>query len=555
MITEIPYQVIKSKLIEKIAQLLEDKKLPLLSDVRDESAHDVRIVLEPKNRTVDANLLMEHLFKQTELEVRFAMNMNVLSSDGVPKVMSLKEVLKEYLDHRHNVLKRKSKYRLDRIMARLEILSGYLAAYLNLDEVIRIIRASRDTESAKNALMERFSFDDVQAQAIVDMQLKRLTHLQIEDLRKELAELHALIAHLRDLLEHHEKILAIIKDETNELAAKYGDDRRTDIVADDVEQINVEDLIKEEDMVVIISKLGYIKRMAVSLYKNQGRGGKGSATANLVEDDFLSQVFVASTHDYVMFITNAGKAYWVKVHEIPEASKSSRGSHIKSLLQVSADEEITTVVTLKEFSETQYLFMATANGTVKKTVTLDFQNAKTKGIQAINLRSGDKLVSAILTGGSDELVLVTRRGKALRITEEEVRPMGRAAGGVAGIKLAEGDETTAAVHIEPDTTMLLVTEKGVGKRVDFAEFGQHGRGTGGQIVFGNIEGKGEIIGALAIKDSDEVMCITSQGKTLRVLANTISQQGRASTGIKVLDIAPPDYVIGIDKVANDEEEK
>lgn len=553
--TEVPYGVNTTTLINRIKELARDKVIDGITAANDESSDrtGMRLVIDLKRGAV-TKIIINQLFAKTELQSNFGV-INLALVKGRPQILTLKDLVRYFVEHRDDVVTRRTQYELRKALERAHILEALIVAIDNIDEVIRIIRGSRDTESAKSALMERFSFDDVQAQAIVDMQLKRLTHLQIEDLRKELAELYALIAHLRDLLAHHEKILAIIKEETNELSAKFGDERRTDIVADDVEQINVEDLIKEEDMVVIISKLGYIKRMAVSLYKNQGRGGKGSATANLVEDDFLSQVFVASTHDYVLFITNAGKAYWVKVHEIPEASKSSRGSHVKSLLQVSADEEITTVVTFKEFSETQYLFMATANGTVKKTVTLDFQNAKTKGIQAINLRSGDKLVSAILTGGNDELVLVTRRGKALRITEEEVRPMGRAAAGVAGIKLAEGDETTAAVHIEPDTMMLLVTERGVGKRVDFAEFGQHGRGTGGQIVFGNIEGKGEIIGALAIKDSDEVMCITSQGKTLRLLANSISQQGRASTGIKVLDIAMPDYVIGIDKVANDESEE
>ncbi|HBD68524.1 MAG TPA: DNA gyrase subunit A, partial [Treponema sp.] len=386
-----------------------------------------------------------------------------------------------------------------------------------------------------------------------DMRLGRLTNLRIDELRKEMEEVKALIAHLEDLLAHHEKILGIIKTETNELAEKYGDDRKTDIVAGEVEEINVEDMIKEEDMVILISKLGYIKRVPVSLYKSQGRGGKGTISAKLVEEDYINQLFIASTHDYLMFITNEGKAYWIKVHEIPEASKTSRGSHIKSLLMVNANEEITTTVSLKDFSETEYLFMATANGVVKKTPTFEFRNAKARGIQAVRLDDGDKLVSAILSSGNDEILLVSRRGQALRITEEEVRPMGRSGRGVAGMKLADGDELCGAIHVESDAKILVITEKGIGKRVDFEEFSAHGRGTGGQKVFGNVDDKGEIIGALTVKDTDSVMCITSQGTSIRVDADSISKQGRSSSGVKVVDISTPDYVVGIDRIAQSDE--
>ena len=376
----------------------------------------------------------------------------------------------------------------------------------------------------------------------------------LDELKKEMAELQAFIAYCRDLLEHHEKILELIKKETNELAEKFGDDRRTEIIASEVEQINVEDMIKEEDMVILISKLGYIKRIPVSLYRSQGRGGRGSISAKLVEEDYINQLFIASTHDYLMFITNEGKAYWIKVHEIPEASKTSRGSHIKSLLAVNANEEITTVVNMKEFSETQYLFMATAGGVVKKTPTYEFRNAKTKGMQAAGLKDGDKLVSAILSTGNDELLLVTRRGQALRISEEEVRSMGRTGRGVIGMKLSAGDEICAAIHVDESAKILVVTEKGIGKRVEFTEFSAHGRGTGGQRIFGNVDEKGEIIGALTIGDEDSVMCITSQGTSLRVEAKEISQQGRASSGVKIVDIVEPDYVVGIDRIAKGEED-
>jgi len=422
-----------------------------------------------------------------------------------------------------------------------------------MEEGIKITRGSRDTASAKNALMERFSFDDIQAQAIVDMQLKRLTSLEIEDLRKELQELELLIEHLKDLLAHPEKILALIKQETDELAEKFGDDRRTDIVSDEVEEINIEDLIKKEQMVVLVSNLGYIKRVPVTAYKRQNRGGKGSNSAALVEDDFIDQIFTASTHDYIMFITNEGKAYWVKVHEIPEASRTSRGSHIKSLLAVSSDEEITTIVSLKEFSSDTYLLMATAGGIVKKVQTDSFQNAKTRGIIAIKLDEGDKLVSAILTTGKDELMLVTRHGQALRVSETEIRDQGRASHGVIGIRLSGGDELTGALRINGGK-LLVMSENGYGKRVDFSEFSPHGRGTGGQKVYTITEKTGEVVGLLAVADDDEIVCITGQGKTIRVQVSSINVMGRAAQGVKILDIESPDQLIGLDVVAREDEE-
>ena len=386
------------------------------------------------------------------------------------------------------------------------------------------------------------------------MQLKRLTHLLIEDLEKEIKELQAWIDYLQDLLNHHEKILQKIKDETNEIAKKYGDDRRTDIVADEITEINIEDMIKKEEVVILISNLGYIKRISASAYKRQGRGGKGSNSAKLVEDDFINKIFIASTHDYVTFITNEGKAYWIKVHEIPEASRNSRGAHIKGLLAVSSDEEITTVVTLKDFSDNQFMFMSTAKGVVKKVKTSEFQNARTRGIIAIKLDDGDKLVNAVLSEGNDEIVMITRKGKALRINEEEVRAMGRASRGVTGIRLSSEDELTAALKVNNNEKMLLMTEFGYGKRVEYDEFSQHGRGTGGQKVYEVKEKTGEIIGAVSIETNEELVCITSQGKTLRVLASSISEQSRTSQGIRILNIDKPDMVIGLDKIAEKEEE-
>ncbi|MFC2281301.1 MAG: DNA topoisomerase (ATP-hydrolyzing) subunit A, partial [Treponema socranskii subsp. buccale] len=356
--TEVPYGVNTKVLCERIGELARNKDIDGITGINDESSDrtGMRIVIDLKRGAI-TKIVLNQLFTKTALQSNFGV-INLALVGGRPQILTLKQLVQHFVEHRDQVVTRRTQFELNKALAREHILQALIVAINNIDEVIKIIRASRDTEEAKNNLKKRFDFDDVQAQAIVDMQLKRLTHLEIDDLKKELAELEALIAHLRDLLAHHEKLLALVKTETNELAEKYGDDRRTDIVADEIEEINVEDMIKQEDVVILVSKLGYIKRLAATQYKSQGRGGKGSFSANLVEDDYINQIFIASTHDCIMFITNEGKAYWIKVHEIPEASKMSRGSHIKSLLAVSADEEITTTVTVKEFSGDNYVLMA-----------------------------------------------------------------------------------------------------------------------------------------------------------------------------------------------------
>ena len=551
--TEVPYQVNTTALVAKIGELAREKVIEGIAAVNDETSDraGLRLVIELKRGAI-AKVVLNQLFSKTALQSSFGV-INLALVDGRPQTLTLKQLVGYFVAHRQEVVTRRVRFDLKKAEERAHILRALIVAIDNIDEVIKIIRGSRDTASAKNALMERFSFDDIQAQAIVDMQLKRLTSLEIEDLRKELQELELLIEHLKDLLVHPEKILALIKQETDELAEKFGDDRRTDIVSDEVEEINIEDLIKKEQMVVLVSNLGYIKRVPVTAYKRQNRGGKGSNSAALVEDDFIDQIFTASTHDYIMFITNEGKAYWVKVHEIPEASRTSRGSHIKSLLAVSSDEEITTIVSLKEFSSDTYLLMATAGGIVKKVQTDSFQNAKTRGIIAIKLDEGDKLVSAILTTGKDELMLVTRHGQALRVSETEIRDQGRASHGVIGIRLSGGDELTGALRINGGK-LLVMSENGYGKRVDFSEFSPHGRGTGGQKVYTITEKTGEVVGLLAVADDDEIVCITGQGKTIRVQVSSINVMGRAAQGVKILDIESPDQLIGLDVVAREDEE-
>ena len=551
--TEVPYQVNTTALVAKIGELAREKVIEGIAAVNDETSDraGLRLVIELKRGAI-AKVVLNQLFSKTALQSSFGV-INLALVDGRPQTLTLKQLVGYFVAHRQEVVTRRVRFDLKKAEERAHILRALIVAIDNIDEVIKIIRGSRDTASAKNALMERFSFDDIQAQAIVDMQLKRLTSLEIEDLRKELRELELLIEHLKDLLAHPEKILALIKQETDELAEKFGDDRRTDIVSDEVEEINIEDLIKKEQMVVLVSNLGYIKRVPVTAYKRQNRGGKGSNSAALVEDDFIDQIFTASTHDYIMFITNEGKAYWVKVHEIPEASRTSRGSHIKSLLAVSSDEEITTIVSLKEFSSDSYLLMATAGGIVKKVQSDSFQNAKTRGIIAIKLDEGDKLVSAILTTGQDELMLVTRHGQALRVSETEIRDQGRASHGVIGIRLSGGDELTGALRINGGK-LIVMSENGYGKRVDFSEFSPHGRGTGGQKVYTVTEKTGEVVGLLAVADDDEIVCITGQGKTIRVQVASINVMGRAAQGVKILDIESPDQLIGLDVVAREDEE-
>ena len=570
--TEVPYGVNTTNIIKRINELAENKVIEGIADANDETSDRVgmRLVVELKKNAI-TKIVLNQLFAKTDLQSNFGIiNLALVPQpkDGLrydepqlqlpnvylkPQVLTLKQLIEQFVNHRDEVITRRTIYDLKVAKHKMKILQALITAINNIDEVIAIIKSSQDTEEAKSRLEKRFEFDDEQSQAIVDMPLKRLTHLLIEDLQNQIKELQALIDHLEDLLAHHEKIRQIIKDETNELAEKYGDERKTDIISSEVEQINVEDMIKEEDMVVMISKLGYMKRVSINQYKKQGRGGTGSNSTSLLEDDYVNQLFIGSTHDNILFVSNIGKAYWIKVHEIEESSKNSRGKHIRSMIQIGADEEITTVVTLRDFSEDSYLFMTTSKGIVKKVQTSEFSNAKTRGIIGLKLKSDDKLVSAIPTDGKSEVLIVTRRGKALRFNEDAVRCMGRASGGICGMKLAEGDEISGVVKVTEGENVLLLTEKGYGKRVRFEDFNPHGRGTGGQRIFGNIEERGEIIGVLNVKESDEIVCMTSQGKTLRVTASTINEQGTGSTGVKVVKISEPDFLVGLDKVPDSKE--
>lgn len=573
--TEVPYGVNTTNIIRRIKELVRDKQIDGVVNANDESSDrsGMRLVVDLKKGAI-TKIVLNQLFAKTDLQSNFGViNLALVPQvkEGAPRydepgmltlpatylkpeVLTLKQLIQHFVNHRDEVITRRTIYDLKVAKHRMHILEALITAINNIDEVIQIIKSSENTEDAKLKLEKRFNFDDEQAQAIVDMQLKRLTHLLIEDLQKEIKELQALIDYLEGLLADHNKILNLIKDETRGLAEKYGDDRRTEIVASEVEQINVEDMIKDEDMVVMISRMGYIKRVPADKYKKQGRGGTGSNGTNLLDDDYVNQLFIGSTKEILLFITNLGRAYWMKIHEIPESEKAARGAHIKGLLQVGPDEEITTVVSLKEFSDDLFLFMTTAQGVVKKVRSTEFQNAKTRGIIGIKLNDNDKLISAIPTTGDCEVMLISRRGKALRITEDSVRLMGRASCGIKGMKLSEGDEIAAAVKVEKDANMILLTEKGVGKRISFDLYSVHGRGTGGQRIFGNTESKGEIIGAINVKDKDEVVCMTSQGKTLRFKATDIKEQGTGASGVNVVRVTEPDFIVGLDKVQADDED-
>jgi len=550
--TEIPYNVNKAMLLEKIGQLMRDKVIDGIANANDESDRDgIRIVIELKKGAI-LKVILNLLFSNTQLQTTFGI-INLALVGGKPQLLTLRELVYHFVEHRVDVVTRRTRYDLRKAEERAHILEGLIIALANIDEVIAIIKKSRDVATARIKLQERFLLSEAQSEAIVEMRLGRLTSLEVEKIEQELAELKTRIAYYKSLLADEKKLRGVIKDETKEIADKYGDKRRTEIVAGEVENINIEDLIKKEEMMIIISNLGYVKRVPVSAYKNQGRGGKGMQSAKLAEDDYVRQIFVASTHEYVMFITSAGKAYWMKVHELPEGSRTSKGSHIKSLLTVSPNEDITAIVSLKDFSENEYLFMGTACGVVKKVKTSEFVNAKTRGIVAINLDEGDKLVSALLTKGKDEVVLISRRGQALRTHEDNVRAMGRSSRGVTGMKLSNGDELAGMLRVDDNEKMLILSEFGYGKRVEFSEFSSHGRGTGGQKIYTVAEKTGEIVGCVNVSDKEDIMCITSQGKSIKLKVSDIRVMGRSAQGVRILSIDKPDFVIGLDRIVKEDD--
>jgi DNA gyrase subunit A len=552
IVTEIPYQVNKSNLIIRIADLVKERKIDGIVDLNDESdRHGMRIVIDLR-KGVSPKVILNQLFAHTALQASFGV-INLALVKGLPKVLSLKEMLECFIAHRKEVVTRRTRYDLARAEERAHILLGLKIALENIDEVVAIIKKSRDVETARLNLMTRFALSEKQSQAILDMRLQRLTSLEIKKIVDELAEVLALIAHLKELLASEQKILGVVREETAEIAKKFGDDRRTEIIEEEAEEINIEDLIAVEDMAILISNRGSIKRIPVTAYRRQGRGGKGSSSANLREEDFIEQFFIASTHDYVLFITNQGKAYWVKVHEIPESSRQAKGQSIKVLLSIGSEEEITAVVSLRNFTDERFALMATRRGVVKKVKISEFVNARTRGIVAINLDQNDGLVTALLTSGKEEVVFVTRKGYALRFNEEAVRAMGRASHGVQGIRLSDKDELAGVAMVRKGEQMLLVSEFGFGKRTEYDNFSPHGRGTRGQICYKASERTGEVIGVLSVNPKDDLVCITSQGNALKLSLSGIATLGKAAMGVRIVNITKPDVVVGVARAVKEEQ--
>ena len=555
VVNEIPYMVNKAALVTRIAELVHDRKIDGIADLRDESDRNgMRIVIELK-KGVSPKVILNQLFTHTQLQVNF--NVNALALvHGRPQVLTLREMIQYFINHRHEVIVRRTKYDLRKAEEREHILEGLKIALDNIDEVIRTIRESADVDTARTSLMERFGLTEIQAQAILDMRLQRLTSLETQKIIDELEQVRALIRELRELLASESKIRALIKAETQEITDKYGDERRTAIELDEIEEIDIEDLIQKQDMVVLISSRGFIKRVAFNAYTAQGRGGKGSlSSGNLREDDFIEHVFVASTHSNILFFTSVGKAYYLKVHEIPEAARTAKGTHVKALMEISADEDVSSVVAVKDFNQNAHVLFATSAGQLVKVPTAAFVNAKRRGIRAIGLREGDTLVTAFITQPNDEVFIVSRHGQAARINESTIREVGRGAQGVRGLRLKDGDELTAAPIASNDPDVLLVTQQGYGKRTAFEEFAVHNRGVQGVRAYSVSEETGEVTAAVPVSEGDEIIAVTSQGKTVRLKTDEITRQGRTARGVRVMTVMMPDYVTGVAKLTIDEEEE
>lgn len=552
IVTELPYQVNKANLVIQIAELVKDKKIDGITDLRDESNREgIRIVIEIKKGVVP-KLILNQLFAHTNLQTSFGV-INIALVKGIPRILNIKEMIVCYIDHRKEVVIRRTKYDLRKAEERAHILEGLKIALENIDEVVSIIKTSSDVNMARKRLMETFSLSEKQAQAILDMRLQKLTSLETKKIIEELEDLKKLIAELKDLLSSEKKILEVVKKEVLEIKKNYGDARRTEIMVEEAEELDIEDLIAKEDMVILVSHRGFINRIPLTAYRHQGRGGKGSSSSRLPDEDFIEKIFIASTHDYILFITSAGKAYWLKVYEIHEGSRTSRGQNVKTLLSISNNEEITAILSLNEFSEDKSIFMSTCKGIVKKVKVSDFSNAKTRGIIAIKLIDQDKLVSAKLTEGSDEVVLITRKGYALRFSEKLVREMGRATRGVTGIRLSKEDELVGVLNLIENEEMLLISEYGYGKRIKYDNFSSHNRGTRGQICYKINEKSGEIVGALSVTSDDDLMCITSRGQTLKIRLKEIPVMGKAAVGVRIVNIEKPDVVVGIARAEKEED--
>lgn len=552
VVTEIPYGVNKAKLVEKIAELVHEKQLDGISDIRDESdRHGMRVVIDLK-RDVQPQVVLNFLYKHTQLQDTFGVIMLALVH-GEPKVLSLRDMLYWYIEHQKDVVTRRTKYDLDKSLARAHILEGLLKALDNIDEIVHIIRASKDTPSAKAELIARFEFTDKQAQAILDMRLARLTNLEADKLLAEYQELEKTIAYLQSILADEGLLLSVIKDELGQIRDKFGDERRTEIGLVEGE-IDVADLIAVDDMVVTLTHFGYVKRLPRSTYRAQGRGGKGVVGQNLRDEDYTEQIHVINTHDSVMFFTNRGRCYMMKCYEIPEASRTARGTAIINLLQLQSGEKVTAMIPMPKEYEGHYLMMATRQGLIKKTPLDEFANLRKSGLIAIILREEDELVSVELTDGESELLMGSRLGRAIRFNERSVRSMGRSSQGVRSMKLREGDQVISMCAVKPDTLVLSITENGYGKRTSAEEYREQGRGGQGVTAMNLTEKTGAMAAQLMVRDDEDVILITDDGTVIRTSVDSIRVCGRATQGVRLMRVAEGSRIVGVARTDKEDEE-
>ena len=551
IVTEIPYQVNKARLIEKIADLVRDKRVEGITAIRDESNRKgMRIVIELK-RDTNANIVLNRLYKHTQMQDSFSMIMLALV-DGRPKILNLREIISEYLKHQKEVVTRRTIFDKKKAEARAHILEGYLIALDNIDEIIRIIRSSYN--DAKEKLMERFDLSEIQAQAILDMQLRRLQGLEKEKIESEYQELLKKIAYYAELLADEKKLMGVVKDELIEIRDKWGDKRKTRIKAD-AQELDEEDLIEEEKVCITLTHLGYVKRVPVDTYRAQKRGGKGITGLTTRDNDFVKNMIMTSTHDYLMFFTNTGKAHRIKAYEIPEATRTAKGTPVVNFLNLLQRERVTAVIPIKEFAEDRFLVGVTKDGIIKKTALANFDTNRKTGLIAMNLKEGDQLIDIRETSGNNNVIIVTKHGKCISFSEEDVRPMGRIAGGVRAIKLEKDDEVVSMELVEPGQELLVVTEKGYGKRTKVEEYKIQVRGGKGLLTYDKTKFKktGQLVGAMVVDDDDDVMLINSNGIIIRMQAKEISRLGRATQGVKIMNVADDVNIIALAKVAREDE--
>jgi DNA gyrase subunit A len=552
IISEIPYNVNKATLIERMAQLVNEKKLEDISDIRDESNKDgIRVVIELKRDAIP-KVVINNLFKFTQLEDTFGVIMLALDH-GRPREMNIKQMIECYIAHRKEVITRRTKFELQKAEERAHILEGFRIALDNIDAVVKIIRGADDREDAKKKLMDKFKLSEVQCNAILDMRLYQLTGLERDKIEEEYLEIIKRIEYLKSLLASEKKLMAVVKAELIEVKEKYGDARRTDIVADEGE-INIEDLIANEACIVTISHQGYIKRTAVSAYRSQRRGGKGVMGMEQREEDFIEHLFTCSTHDYIMFFTEEGRVYVEKVYELPEMGRAAKGKSLANFLQLRPEEKVSALIRVKEFTDKQYLFMATKVGIVKKTNLGEYANPRKGGVIGIKIEQGDRLIGVKLTNGNNEIVLVTKDGMSIRFHEEEARDMGRASVGNWGIRPDKGDYVIGVEIVDVNATLLVAGEHGIGKRTPFDEYRVQSRGGKGIITMKTTDKVGSVVGALSVTDADEIMLTTLQGQTVRTNCKDIRIAGRNTQGVKLINLNEGDKLVAIARVISEQQE-